>query len=86
MRFLAVLELYKRGALEIEQIDSLGALTVRRADPDGDVDLDLSGLDAEWGEDVDVRDEIDLDDEIHLEPAEDTGAGRTTHGITVGEG
>jgi len=45
VRFLAVLELYKRGAVDLEQADVFGELVVRRlAELDG---VDLSGVE-EW--------------------------------------
>lgn len=49
VRFLAVLELYKRGAVDIEQASGLGELTIRRAQPGDIVDLDEIVLD-EWDE------------------------------------
>ena len=81
VRFLAVLELYKRGMVELDQADALGSLSISRSDGDSDA-LDLTGLD-EWDADVDLVDgeedfEIDLDaadardgDEIRLDPLAD---------------
>lgn len=46
VRFLAVLELYKRGVVDIDQPTVFGEMVVRRVAPtDG---VDLSGLDEEW--------------------------------------
>jgi segregation and condensation protein A len=68
VRFLAVLELYKRGVVDIEQLGTFAELRIRAdTGPQGALDLtglDLEGLD-EWGDDeVDVRDggEIDVTD------------------------
>ncbi|HVM41527.1 MAG TPA: ScpA family protein, partial [Acidimicrobiia bacterium] len=61
--FLAVLELYKRGIVEIDQPTVFGDLVVSRAEADGP--LDLGGLD-EWDEAVlDDEDEgADEDDAV----------------------
>lgn len=56
VRFLAVLELYKRGVIEIEQPESLGELTVRLVGPEAALEIDLAGLE-EWDDDVAPRDE-----------------------------
>lgn len=47
VRFLAVLELFKRGVVDLVQADAFGTLEVRLIDPETDADLDLSGLE-EW--------------------------------------
>ncbi|MBI2168292.1 MAG: segregation/condensation protein A [Actinobacteria bacterium] len=70
VRFLAVLELYKRGAVDIDQPHALGELTIRLADPELTLaDVDLTGLD-EWGADegedegeavIDLRPEAPVD-------------------------
>ncbi|HET9730982.1 MAG TPA: ScpA family protein [Acidimicrobiia bacterium] len=49
VRFLAVLELYKQGIVDLEQIESFGALVVRPLAPGERVALDLTSLD-EWGD------------------------------------
>ena len=48
VRFLAVLELYKQGVVELEQFDTFGALRVRRL-REGETALDAASL-AEWDE------------------------------------
>lgn len=65
VRFLAVLELYKRGAIEIDQPALLGELTIRRADDDR-FEVDLTGLDEEWGEiDLTAHDEpVPVEDSV----------------------
>jgi segregation and condensation protein A len=50
VRFLAVLELFKQGIVDIEQVENFGALTVRPLPPGERVALDLSSLE-EWGDD-----------------------------------
>ena len=50
VRFLAVLELYKQGIVDIEQFESFGELKVRALAAGERVALDLSSLD-EWGDD-----------------------------------
>jgi segregation and condensation protein A len=49
VRFLAVLELYKQGIVDLEQVESFGALVVRPLAPGERVALDLTSLD-EWGD------------------------------------
>jgi segregation and condensation protein A len=59
VRFLAVLELYKRGMIDIEQATNFGALTVRAMEHDEPRAVDYGGLD-EWGDDeLDVPDTDD---------------------------
>lgn len=58
VRFLAVLELYKRGAVEIDQPDSLAELTIRLADGS---EIDLTGLE-EWDEEIVLPDRDDIDE------------------------
>ena len=48
MRFLAVLELYKQGVVDLEQFDTFGDLRVRRLH-EGETALDAASL-AEWDE------------------------------------
>ena len=48
VRFLAVLELFKQGVVELEQLESFSTLSVRRLSDD-EVALDAAGL-AEWEE------------------------------------
>jgi segregation and condensation protein A len=54
VRFLAVLELFKQGVVDLEQVESFGDLMVRPLAPGERVALDLSSLE-EWGDEV--RDE-----------------------------
>ena len=56
MRFLAVLELYKQGVVDLDQLETFGTLTVTRL-AEG-VTLDAVSM-ADW--DLDVAD----DDEFH---------------------
>lgn len=49
VRFLAVLELFKQGVVDLEQIDNFGDLVVRSLAPGERVALDLSSLE-EWGD------------------------------------
>lgn len=73
VRFLAVLELYKRGLVELEQTQVLGALEVRRTHHD-ETTIDLTGLD-EW-------DEVDLtDDDLDDDPADDLDGGPLRTGL-----
>jgi segregation and condensation protein A len=48
VRFLAVLELYKQGVVDLEQFDTFGDLRVRRL-REGETALDAASL-AEWDE------------------------------------
>jgi segregation and condensation protein A len=67
VRFLAVLELYKRGVLDLEQFDTFGELRVRRL-RQGETALDATSL-AEWDEDsADTEDSEDTE-----EPADAAG-------------
>jgi segregation and condensation protein A len=50
VRFLAVLELYKQGIVDLVQFTNFGDLTVRRLRP-GEVPLDSASLD-DWNDDV----------------------------------
>lgn len=72
VRFLAVLELYKRGVIDIEQSSSFGELGIRYLPEDERESLDLTGLE-EWGEGdeppFEAYQEIDRDDSIEVEPA-----------------
>jgi segregation and condensation protein A len=52
VRFLAVLELYKQGVIDLEQFDTFGELRVRRLH-EGETALDATSL-AEWDEDEDT--------------------------------
>ena len=49
MRFLAVLELFKQGVVDLEQVESFGDLMVRPLAAGERVALDLSSLE-EWGD------------------------------------
>ncbi len=75
VRFLAVLELYKQGMVDITQFSNFGELMVRRLQ-DGETALDLVSLD-DWDEPAEhaaAGDAIEIDDdlpevaEIQLEP------------------
>ena len=50
VRFLAVLELFKQGIVDLEQVERFGDLVVRPLAPGERVALDLSSLE-EWGDD-----------------------------------
>jgi segregation and condensation protein A len=50
VRFLACLELFKQGFVDLDQTENFGELRVRALAPGEGVDLDLSSL-AEWGDD-----------------------------------
>jgi segregation and condensation protein A len=60
VRFLAVLELYKQGAVDLEQFENFGELRVRPLQSGERVALDLSSLE-EWGDEpaIDLN-EVDL--------------------------
>jgi segregation and condensation protein A len=62
VRFLAVLELYKQGVVDLEQFDTFGDLRVRRL-LEGETALDAASL-AEW----DDADEADEESEAGREP------------------
>jgi len=62
VRFLAVLELYKQGVVDLSQFTNFGELLVRRLRP-GEVALDSSSLD-DW------NDEPAIDSEAAFEPEE----------------
>ncbi len=50
VRFLAVLELFKQGIVDLEQLSSFSTLSVRRL-AEGEIALDAAGL-ADWDEPV----------------------------------
>ena len=91
VRFLAVLELYKQGMVDLTQFTNFGELMVRRLQ-DGETALDLASLD-DWDEsgtsarDDDV-DEIDLDDddlpEVHEVMTEMPTTAMTTEAAAPG--
>jgi segregation and condensation protein A len=60
VRFLAVLELYKQGMVDLTQFTNFGELMVRRL-ADGETALDLASLD-DWGEPAPAAEVDDLDD------------------------
>ena len=69
VRFLAVLELYKQGVVDLDQANNFGDLTVRALAPGERVALDLDSL-GEWGDEpqpgdvaIDVAIDVDEDDE-----------------------
>ena len=53
VRFLAVLELFKQGAVDLEQFENFGELRVRPLQSDERVALDLASLE-EWGDEPDL--------------------------------
>ena len=88
VRFLAVLELYKQGMVDLTQFTNFGELMVRRLQ-EGESVLDVVSL-ADWDEpdarrptaprehvDLDFHDDDDLPEvhEIRLEPASDSVSG-----------
>ncbi len=73
VRFLACLELYKQGFVDLDQAESFGELAIRALAPGEGVDLDLASL-AEWGDEDTVvalaeaeRDEARRDDVLRHE-------------------
>jgi segregation and condensation protein A len=71
VRFLACLELYKQGIVDLDQVGNFADLSVRALAPSEAVDLDLVSL-AEWGDEDTVvalaeaeRDEAERDDAEH---------------------
>ncbi len=67
VRFLAVLELYKQGVVDLEQVESFGDLMVRPLAAGERVALDVSSLE-EWGDEplattVEIEDEDEDEDE-----------------------
>jgi segregation and condensation protein A len=49
VRFLAVLELFKQGAVELDQVESFGDIEVRLiGTADEPVELDLVALERDW--------------------------------------
>jgi segregation and condensation protein A len=61
VHFLAVLELYKQGIVELDQTSTFGTLTVRRIDAESDDGLDRAGLD-DWDDAMDAGNEVDDSD------------------------
>jgi segregation and condensation protein A len=55
VRFLAVLELYKRGRVDLEQLSTFGELQVLPIDEENRLPIDYAGLD-EWGDEERVDD------------------------------
>jgi segregation and condensation protein A len=49
VRFLAILELYKQGVVDLEQVEQFGSIVVRPLAPGERVALDLTSLE-EWGD------------------------------------
>jgi segregation and condensation protein A len=62
VRFLAVLELFKQGVVDLEQVESFGELTVRPLAAGERVALDLSSLE-EWGDEPVAAPRPPVDDE-----------------------
>jgi segregation and condensation protein A len=69
VRFLACLELYKQGVVELEQIENFADLHVSRLAEGETTDLDAASL-ADWGDDAPGLDDVDdePDDEIDAIP------------------
>jgi segregation and condensation protein A len=65
VRFLAVLELFKQGIVDLEQVEHFGELVVRPLAPGERVALDLSSLE-EWGDEPVAR-RVDLTEAEHRE-------------------
>jgi segregation and condensation protein A len=69
VRFLAVLELFKQGIVDLEQVESFGDLMVRPLAAGERVALDLSSLE-EWGDQpvpdtpVDIRDDDLVEEQV----------------------
>jgi segregation and condensation protein A len=74
VRFLAVLELYKQGVVDLSQFTNFGELLVRRLRP-GEVALDSASLD-DWndGSESGPRSEFEHDDEDDDEADQDAAA------------
>lgn len=62
VRFLACLELYKQGIVELEQIENFADLRVSRLSAEEVADLDAASL-ADWGDDAIELHDADEDDE-----------------------
>ena len=56
-RFLALLELYRRGAVEFEQDDALGTLSITWTGGDGSVDIDVDDYTGADDADLPLRDD-----------------------------
>jgi len=63
VRFLAVLELFKQGVVDLDQIESFGDLVVRPLAPGERVALDLASLE-EWGDEERADPRIETDPRI----------------------
>src|SRR5207237_7388757 len=68
VRFLAVLELFKQGVVDLEQVQSFGELMVRALAAGERVALDLSSLE-EWGDEPvelreDARDDTRVEEQV----------------------
>jgi hypothetical protein len=61
VRFLAVLELFKQGVIELEQTANFSDLVVLPLSPDERVDLDLASIADLDGEGLDTRPEPEPD-------------------------
>ncbi len=79
VRFLAVLELYKQGVVEVDQVETFGDLTVRRLEL-GETTLDLTSME-DW-----ERAPSETDDAKPAEETEDAlSAEHHEIDLTVGE-
>ena len=86
MRFLAVLELFKQGVVDLEQVESFGDLMVRPLAAGERVALDLSSLE-EWGDDdrVPSRDPGDVEADVDEADAVDDETPSVGAGAGVSE-
>jgi len=66
VRFLAILELFKQGVVDVEQFESFGELTVRTLAAGERVALDLSSLE-EWGDEPVARAEVPRIEDARIE-------------------
>ena len=86
VRFLAVLELYKQGTVDLFQPENFAELVVRPLAPDERVALDIQSL-AEWGDEPDDREGVGCDrftDVIDVRD-EQSGVGDFEDPVRVGE-
>ena len=87
VRFLAVLELFKQGVVDLEQIDSFGELTVRPLAAGERVALDLTSLD-EWGDDdatTHEREVVTPRPSPDVEPVAEVERLRKSRNMNIGE-
>ena len=63
VRFLAVLELFKQGVVDLEQAEQFGSIVVRPLAPGERVALDLASLE-EWGDEPSERAPIAIEEQV----------------------